>query len=158
MHTRPSSCQKNKINTWKSQWLNLTRISQCFNIPWWFLSLSQHVASQHPSALPCVNMIPFHLSCSPTSVSSGSGIMIACCTVTFPATASHSPAHTVYFVCCSLRSLASLTLSIYTPPPPHTILCFLLLFLSILHSLQCLCDQSDRLYNMSLQIYLTFNI
>ena len=128
---------------------------QCFNIPCWFVSLSQHVGSQHPSPLPSVNTIPFHLSCSPTSLSSGLEIMIAYCTVTFPASASQSPTHTVYFLHCSLRSLASLALSIYTPSP---ILCFLLLFLSILHSLQCLCDRSDRLYNMSLRIYLTFNI
>lgn len=131
-----------------------TRIRQY--IPSWFLSLSEHMGSQHPSVLACVNMIPFHLSCSPTSLSSDLEIMTACCTVTFPATAFQAPAHTVYFVCCSIWSLAS-SLSLSKPPPTH-MLCFLLHFLSILYSLQCLCDRSDRLYNMSLQIYLTFNI
>lgn len=43
----------------------------------------------------CVNMIPFHLSCSPPSLSSGLEILIACCTVTFPVSASQLPAHTL---------------------------------------------------------------
>lgn len=92
-----------QIITHLSGW-RFSRIHQCSNI------LSQHLASQHPSTHPCVNMIPFHLSCSPTSLSSGYGIMIACCTVTFPLAASELPTHTLYFLYCSLRSLASLTL------------------------------------------------
>lgn len=151
VHTCPSKCNKNKINKLKNQWL--VESAGVLTSPKGFSNV-QHVGSQRPSPLPCVNTIPFHLSCSPTSLSSGLEIMIACCSVTFLATASQSPAHTVYFFYCSLRSLASPALSIYTAP----ILCFLLLFLSILHSLQCLCDRSDRLYNMSLRIYLTFNI
>lgn len=42
-----------KWNNVKSKWLNLIRISQCFNNPWWFPSFSEHIGSQHPSALLC---------------------------------------------------------------------------------------------------------
>lgn len=107
------------------------------------------VAASSPcqyDSLPLVLLANLYLS-------SGLEILIACCTVTFPAqclSVTYTHTHTLYFPYCSFKSLASL--------PPPSLPLSVLLFLSILHSLRCLCDRSDRLYNVSLRICLTFNI
>ena len=96
------------------------------------------------------------MSRSPTSLRSGLEIIIACCTVTFPVATSQSPTHTLTPLPLQWPQVPRLPHFLHLPPP-LPILCFLLL-ISILHSLQCPDDWTDRLYNMSLQIYLTFNI
>lgn len=76
-------------------------------------------------------------------------MMIARRTVTFP---SHrltvTCAQTVHVARCRPGSLISLLHSAASSRSSSP----------VLRSLHCLCDRSDRLYNMSLWIYLTFNI
>lgn len=85
-----------------------------------------------------VSMFPFHLFCSHISLSCD--FISTCCSVM------------VTHLSCSLGPFPS------SFCPFTLILCFRWFFLSNLRSLQHLCDQSDSLYNMSLWIYITFNI
>lgn len=141
---------KNKqVKERQSQWLNLRRSCQCSNIPLWLASLSRHIAPQQPSALGRVNTIPFHPSCSPARVSRGSQNDDCSSYCDFP---SHcltvTCAHTVRVARCRPGSLVSVLHSAASSRSSSP----------VLRSLHCLCDGSDRLYNMSLWIYLTFNI
>lgn len=138
-----------QVKECQSQWLGLRRSCQCSNAPSWLASLSRRVAPQHPSALRPVNTIPFHPSCSPAHVSRGSQNDDCSSYCDFP---SHcltvTCAHTVRVARCRPGSLVSLLHSGASSRSSSP----------VLRSLHCLCDRSDRLYNMSLWIYLTFNI
>lgn len=88
------------------------------------------ICSQHPLPHPCVNKISFHLSCSPASLTSGLEIMIACCTMTLPATAFQSPTHTSILasgplpplLCLSIPHSCLLPLALPLVPPLTSVL------------------------------------
>lgn len=101
-------------------WLNVPGISQCFSIHQRLLSLSQHTCSQRSSLPLCVNKIPFHLSCSQTSLGNGAEKMISCCMVSFPATAHQSPAHSL--LCRLYPRVPGILHTIYWPPTPPSAL------------------------------------
>lgn len=90
--------------------------------PQGFSASSQHARSQHPSHALCVDKIPFHLSCSQTSLGSGSEMMSPRCTVSFPAAAHQSAAHSRL---CRLEPRVTWSPARHLlPPPTCTSACF----------------------------------